>query len=64
MRLKSVAFVCRLPVHLVIVQVCLLSVSVMNTTVTRLAERILSMSCFQYLVNILWPLTVTVCRKQ
>lgn len=47
LRLKSVAFV-----QLVIVQLCPLAVSVMNTIVTCLAERNLSMSCFQCLVNI------------
>lgn len=52
LRLKSRAFVCRLPVQLVIIQLCLLAVSVMNTIVTCLAERNLSMSCFQCLVNI------------
>lgn len=50
--LKSVAFVHRLPVQLVIVQLCPLVISVMNTIVTCLAERNLSMSCFQCLVII------------
>lgn len=52
LRLKSVAFVCRLPIQLVIVQLCPLAVSDMNTIVTCLAERNLYMSCFQCLVNI------------